>query len=272
MVQLWVVLCLIIAATMVSGLGAFFSIIGLGKLFSGAALSIWLMAGSLELAKFTMAAFLHQAWPKLNFFFKSYVLIAVVVLSGITSMGIFGFLSGAYQESSAILEAENIKLDGLKGDQARFEAEIVRINKSVEEIPNSRITKKMAARAEAEPVIRDLRAKSDKVIADITEANLKILDVKNKVGPLIYIAKLFSVDVDTIVRYLIGAFVFVFDPLAICLVIAVSFSLALRASAKKNAERVAAGLPPIEDVPEKPAIAPGVVKMRFSKPPGEEAV
>ncbi len=231
-IQLWVVCGLAVSAVSVSALGAWFSIEGLGKLFAGAVMSVWAMAAALELAKFTIAAFLHQVWPRLNFLFKTYLLAATVMLSGITSLGIFGFLSDAYQESSTILETETIKLDTLKSNQTRLEQDIERINKSIEEIPDSRISKKMKARAEAEPTILELRKKQETITAEITQASLKVLAVKDKVGPLIYIARAFKVDIDSVVKYLIFAFILVFDPLALCLVVALSMALKLRREAK----------------------------------------
>lgn len=228
MTSMWVLIGLIVSAVAVSGLGAAFSIFGLAALFSSAALSVILMSAALEFAKFFIAAYLHQAWPRLRWLFKSYLSIAVVILSLITSMGIFGYLSGAYQQSSAKLEAANIKLNSLKSEQTRLTTDIDRINKSIEEIPANRISKKMNARAEAEPIIAKLSERIAKISQEMTAAELEIVDVKTHVGPLIYIAKAFDKDIDTVVKYLILVFVSVFDPLAICLVIAVSESLLSR--------------------------------------------
>ena len=228
MVQLWVVIGLAISAASVSCLGAYFSIVGLSKLFAADPLSIWLMAGSLELAKFVSAAFLHQAWTKLGYFYKGYMTIAVIALSAITSVGIFGYLSDSYQESSSTLEAAQIKLESIKEKSIRLNEEIARLNNSVNEIPDTRISKKLKARADVEPLIKDLTKKQDELKTEITESNLKILEIKNKVGPLIYIAKMLNVDIDQVVKYLIFLLVSVFDPLAICLVIAVSKSIELR--------------------------------------------
>lgn len=225
---MWVLIGLIVSAIAVSGLGAAFSIFGLAALFSSAALSVILMSSALEFAKFFIAAYLHQSWGRLRWLFKAYLSIAVVILSLITSMGIFGYLSGAYQQSSARLEAANIKLTALKAEQGRLTTDIERINKSIEEIPANRISKKMNARVEAEPIIAKLNAKITEIAQQMTAAELEIIDVKTHVGPLIYIAKAFNKDIDTVVKYLILVFVSVFDPLAICLVIAVSESLLSR--------------------------------------------
>lgn len=237
MVQLWVIIGLAISAAAVSTLGATFSILGIGKLFSGAMIAVWLMAGALEIAKFVVAAYLHQAWAGIGVVFKSYLISCVVVLSLITSMGIFGFLSDAYSSSSAILESENVKLQRLYNEQSLTNAEVARITRSVDEIPDQRISKKLKARAEVEPAIRDLKAKGLQIEADIAGAKIKIIEVKQKVGPLIYISKAFSMDIDTVVKYLILVLVSVFDPLAICLVVALSDSLIRRVRLETASER-----------------------------------
>jgi hypothetical protein len=228
MISTWITIGLIISAVCVSSLGAYFSIVGLGALFSGALLAIWLMAGSLEFAKFTLAAYLHQTWGNLNKIYRTYLVFAVVVLSTITSVGVFGFLSDAYQSASIVLEVENSKLESVKKQQNLITNEIARLNKSVDEIPVTRVSRRLKLRAELEPTIKDLNKKfedSEKVVA---AANLTILDVKKKVGPLIYISKSFNMDIDSVVKYLIFVFVIVFDPLAICLVIASTHAIESR--------------------------------------------
>jgi hypothetical protein len=219
---------LALAAASVSVLGAAFSVSGLMKLFSGAAVAVAMMASALEFSKLVAAAFLHRTWAKLNILYRAYLLTAVIVLSAITSMGIFGFLSDAYQSSSKDLAANTIKIEALKAEQTRNLDEIARLNRNIEEIPADRISKKLKARKEAEPLIQELTRKSDLIAKEIEQASLVNLDVKSKVGPLIYIARVFNQDIDTIVKWLILVFVSVFDPLAICLVIATSEALKLK--------------------------------------------
>jgi hypothetical protein len=228
MVSLWIIIGLILATLSVSALGATFSIVGLGALFSGAALAVWVMAGSLEFAKFVLAAYLHQRWLHLNKVFRAYLVFAIFVLSFITSMGIFGFLSDAYQSASSAIDAENIKFDALKAQQEHNTNEIARLNKAIDEIPDNRISRKMKARAEAEPMILQLTKSNDQILTNLTQSNLRMHEIKKRVGPLIYIARAFQVEIDTAVKYLIFTFVIVFDPLAICLVIATSQALETR--------------------------------------------
>lgn len=235
MTSLWCLIGLIVGAVTVSILGAAFSIVGLADLFSGAVVPVMVMAAALEFSKFFIAAYLHQAWARLRWVFKTYLFVSVIILSLITSMGIFGYLSGAYQEASSKLDTENIKLASIKSDQARYTAEIERINKSIDEIPASRITKKMMVRKEAEPVLAELRGKINALSGQLTEAELHIVDVKKRVGPLIYVSKAFNIDIDSVVKYLILIFVTVFDPLAICMIIAISESIQSRQRAKEQA-------------------------------------
>jgi len=233
MIALWIVIGLVVSTSAVSVLAAAFSVSGLADLFNGATHAVIAMSASLELAKFVLAAYVHQAWRQMHFVMKSYLVTAIVVLSVITSMGIFGFLSNAYQSTSNQLEGETIKINALKGELARINDEIARLNHSVDEIPATRITRKMKARAEVEPAIAQLKAKAEASAQRITEADLKILEVKKKVGPLIYIARAFKIDIDDVVKYLITTFVFVFDPLAICLVLATSQATESRRRAKQ---------------------------------------
>ncbi len=228
MISLWITIGLVISAVLVSSLGAYFSIIGIGALFSGALVAVCLMAGSLEFAKFVLAAYLHQTWKNLNFVFKIYMTFAVITLSAITSIGVFGFLSDAYQSASTVLEGETIKLENVKKQQEMITAEIERLNYSVEEIPEERMSKRLAARQAIEPRILELNKKYADNEKTVTDSQLQILEVKKKVGPLIYISRNFNVPIDKVVQYLILIFVSVFDPLAICLVIASTYSIESR--------------------------------------------
>ena len=227
-VSLWITIGLIISAALVSALGAYFSIIGIGALFSGALVAVCLMAGSLEFAKFVLAAYLHQTWKNINLAFKVYMTFAVLTLSAITSIGVFGFLSDAYQSASTVLEGETIKLENVKKQQEMITAEIERLNYSVEEIPEERISKRLAARQAIEPRILELNKKYADNEKTIVDSNLQILEVKKKVGPLIYISRNFNIPIDKVVQYLILIFVSVFDPLAICLVIASTYAIETR--------------------------------------------
>jgi hypothetical protein len=221
-IPLWITLGLIVSAICVSSLGAYFSIIGLGSLFSGAVMAVWMMAAALELSKFVLAAYIHQRWTELAGAFKYYLTFAIVVLSLITSLGIFGFLSDAYQSASTAIQSENIRLVTEKNQMEMTKQEIARLNKAIDEVPDTRISKKMKLRSEMEPMIAELTKKLNGFESRISNYNLSIVEIQKKVGPLIYISRAFNIEIDAVVKYLIFIFVLVFDPLAICLVIASS--------------------------------------------------
>ena len=110
-----------LAALLVSGSAAFYSVFGLSKLFAGASTQVLIMAGSLEFAKLVCASLLYQYWGTINKWLRAYLSIAVFVLMVITSGGIYGFLSGAYQETATKSEFLDKSLLVLQTKQNRFE-------------------------------------------------------------------------------------------------------------------------------------------------------
>ena len=109
------------SALSVSGSAAFYSVFGLSKLFAGASTQVIIMAGSLEFAKLVVASLLYQYWDTINKALKIYLSIACFVLVVITSGGIYGFLSGAYQETATKSEFLDKSLVVLETKQNRFE-------------------------------------------------------------------------------------------------------------------------------------------------------
>ena len=98
-------------AIFIAGCAAFFSVRGIGLLFAGSFIPVVIMASSLEVGKLMTASFLYRAWKKITFWLKTYLIIATLSLIGITSMGIYGFLSDAFSKTSARIAfyEENIK-------------------------------------------------------------------------------------------------------------------------------------------------------------------
>ena len=114
-------LLITLAALAVSGSAAFYSVYGLSKLFAGASTQVIIMAGSLEFAKLVVASLLYQYWDTINKWLRSYLAIACFVLMIITSGGIYGFLSGAYQSTATKSELLDKSLLILEQKQVRFE-------------------------------------------------------------------------------------------------------------------------------------------------------
>lgn len=219
------------SAAVVSITGAFFSISGLAKLFSGAPIAVMVMAGALELAKLVSASFLHRNWSQMHFFMKFYLSLAVGILMAITSMGIFGYLSFAFQHTSMELKNTNVQIEFLESQERKVKSEVERLQKNLDEIPVNRVTRRLEAQKEMEPAFQALQRQSIEVQMKLKTENLKKLGYQMEIGPVIYVAELFGAKTDNVATYLIILFVFVFDPLAVCLVLATSFAIKQREGA-----------------------------------------
>ena len=112
---------LAIAALSVAGCAAYFSVYGLSQLFAGASTAVIIMASTLEFSKLIAASFLHRYWNNITKSLKIYLTVGVVVLVTITSGGIYGFLSSAYQESKTKYNLENGEISLLENKKKLFE-------------------------------------------------------------------------------------------------------------------------------------------------------
>jgi len=262
------------SALSVSASAAFYSVSGLSKLFAGASLEVIIMAGSLEFAKLVTASLLYQYWDTINKTLRTYLSISTVVLVLITSMGIYGFLSAAYQETySKLSTIENQKgfiqkkIDFYQNDVDRYDTEIERISSNISTLSNAKASSiqvrdtsvvggvrttisttelRMAQnRINIEEENRKL-AQSKRTIASdsLQKFQLQVLDLDNnnevagELGPLQYLSGLTGVSMDKIINWLLLIIIFVFDPLAISLVIAANFAFEKAYPKKKYKENL----------------------------------
>tara|TARA_R110002072_G_scaffold97801_1_gene215125 strand:+ start:1120 stop:2310 length:1191 start_codon:yes stop_codon:yes gene_type:complete len=248
------------SALSVSVSAAFYSVSGLSKLFAGAALEVMIMAGSLEVAKLVIASLLYQYWNSLNKLLRSYLVVAATVLVLITSMGIYGFLSAAYQETySKLTIVENEKgfiqkkLEFYQNDVNRYDEEITRISSNISTLSNAKATSiqvrdtsvsggvrttisttelRMAqSRINIEEENRKVAQRKREVVSDsLQKFQLQILALENnssvagELGPLKYLSGLTDTPMDSIINILLLVIIFVFDPLALALVVAANFA------------------------------------------------
>jgi hypothetical protein len=248
------------SALSVSASAAFYSVSGLSKLFAGASLEVIIMAGSLEVAKLVIASLLYQYRKTLPRGLKVYLTSAAAVLVLITSMGIYGFLSAAYQETAS--QAGNIdaqialvetKRDNVKEQLSVYNAEKESINEAVTELRSGLSNNKIQYRdRETGEIItttssstrKALEKQLDQAIERQTEINTKVdalneklfeyeteivevktgNDLAGELGPLKYLSGLTGVPMDKIINILLLTIIFVFDPLAISLVIAANYA------------------------------------------------
>ena len=213
-----------LAALLVAGSAAFYSVFGLSKLFSGATLAVIIMAGSLEFAKLVSASFLYRYWTKVNSWLKYYMTVGVVTLVLITSAGIFGFLSNAYQgatieyeKQTATLFYKEDRLVQLEEDKSYLKDEL---EQSVNALPDNYPTAKRQLREEYNPKVLELNDQILDVKQDISDLKVELVETGVDVGPVIYLARAFGTDIDTVTKFFIFILIFVFDPMAVSLVIA----------------------------------------------------
>ena len=227
-----------LSALLVAGSAAFFSVFGLSNLFAGAKLSVVVMAGSLEFGKLVAASFLYRFWDNINRLLKIYLVTGVIILVGITSAGIFGYLSNAYQgatinfekQSTELLALED-RLDVLEEDRVFLKQEL---EDQVESLPANFITAKRNLREQYNPQIQVISNDILEVKGRISDLEIELIETGVDVGPAIYLAKAFETDVDNVVKFFIFILIFVFDPLAVSLVLAFNHAIEYESRVKET--------------------------------------
>lgn len=232
----------LLTSLVIAGIAAYFSIIGMATMFAGAYLGTIVMMSALETGKLVTAAYLHLLWDKLNYL-KYYLLTSVVVLMLITSLGIFGYLSKANIEVNLVGDGNNLELSIL---DTRIEAEESKITRLQERLagldlvvttgrPQDRNYINRQQRDERQQISEDIDESID-LITQYTEEKLPIqrrqLEQTAKIGPIKYVAEAIygqeeSVKyLDNAVRWVIYALIFVFDPLAVLLLVSATGMIA----------------------------------------------
>lgn len=245
----------LIAALGLASSAAYYSVYGISKLFSAAAVSVAIMAGTLEASKLIAATYLHRYWKKINFLFKLYLTSAVLILMFITSIGIYGFLTASYQTTAnelfvmdkeiSVIEMKksryNEQLDGYISEKTQLANSITELTKG---LSNNKIqwrdketgqiitSTSSKTRKVLQTQLDDFKTQRNKVSVkiegltdSITKLDLKVLDlqsnsdVANEVGPLKYVSELLDRPMNQVVNWFILIFIFVFDPLAVVLLI-----------------------------------------------------
>jgi hypothetical protein len=247
------------SALSVSASAAFYSISGLSKLFAGASFEVIIMASSLEIAKLVIASLLYQYWNTINKVLRTYLMVATVILILITSMGIYGFLSAAYQETAnkagnmdAQVSLVEVKRDNIKEQLIVYTLEKENITKAIADLraglanniiqykdkdgnlitSTSTATRNALEKQLDQAVSRqtDVNLKVDELNTQLFEYETQIVEIKTgsdlagELGPLKYLSGLTGIAMDKIINVLLLVIIFVFDPLAISLVIAANFA------------------------------------------------
>jgi len=231
-----------LSALLIAFSAAFFSVFGLSKLFAGAELSVIIMASSLEFGKLVAASFLYRYWDKINLLQKFYMTFATIVLIAITSAGIFGFLSNAYQGATVEFEKESTniifkeeRLKQLQEDKVYLKEEL---QDAIEELPDNYRTARRKLREDYQPQISEINKQMIDLKGEIGTLKTALVETGVDVGPVIYLARTFQTDIDTVVKFFIFVLIFVFDPMAVMFVISYNVALEHRDENESSPPRV----------------------------------
>jgi hypothetical protein len=232
-----------LSAIVVAGCAAFFSVTGLGVLFSGASTAVMVMAGALEFAKLVAATYLKQQWDTIKGFNKWYLATSVATLMLITSAGIFGYLSNAFQQ-------QNLELQKVERDIAVYQTQITKNDSEIsryttqlnnqQNIRNSQESNlsKQIDKDKSTLRVTQMIKNADKEIASVskrideltTQNNIALdsinsiknnnIELEREVGGFRFVADAFGIPLNDVVKFFILIIVLVFDPLAVALIIA----------------------------------------------------
>ena len=248
---------LLFCALGLSGSAAYYSVVGLSVVFSGVAIPVIIMGSFLEISKIAIATYLHDKWKETYGVLKIYMTIALIILSIITSLGIYGLLSTGFQENIAKLEINNKQVKNVELKKKRFEEIKIELNKEKTTIDGDitklreglstntttqsvdRVTGQLITRAnnanrktfenqlKGAQVRRDtLSKKIDNMNDSVAKLDVDILNMESKeidnseLGTIKYLSELLGWDIKRTANLFILILIFVFDPLAITLVIA----------------------------------------------------
>ena len=275
-------IAVLIATTLsIAGSAAFFSIYGLAQIFTGSFLPVVIMASSLEAGKLVAASFVYRYWNNISLLLKSYLIAAIVILMVITSAGIFGFLSSAYQQdvlpiktnqqNIQLLTEEKAELESLKNERLNRKKQI---DTDIASLPNNYITARKRLMDAYGPEIEQLKIDIAEYTQQIRKNSTEIAELRNHVleqeahtGPIIFIAKVFDQEVDDSIKYLIMLIIFAFDPLAVVLTIGANIAILER---KKEKGLTTPAANPIEEpcvsLGEPPIINPPVEEFEEPTP------
>ena len=238
----WLKYLVALAAIMIAGSAAYFSVTGLGVLFSGAAIAVMVMASSLEFAKLVTATYLKQKWGKIELLSKIYLTTSVVILMLITSAGIFGYLSNAFQQQNLGLQKIERDIAVYQSQITKNDAEILRYNtqltnqqnirnsqesnlsKQIDKDKSTARVSQMIKSADKEissisKRIDELTIKNNAALDSINVIKNNNINIEKEVGGFRFVAESFGVPLNSVVKFFIILIVIVFDPLAVALII-----------------------------------------------------
>jgi len=251
---------------LIAGCAAFFSVYGIGLLFSGAIVAAMIMASALELGKLVTTSWLFRYWRVANKLMKTYMVLAVITLMGVTSLGIFGYLTAAFQKSSLEAELSNTKISTLEQQKVEEQKKILDTRATIEKLLNLRasqearlsetLTNTVIARNpiqlqniqnQINDQISDLNTQIEGENSTIKSSGDRVGEIDNEIFDLKiknseqkdimtfqFVAEEFNTNIRDVVKWFIIIIITVFDPLAIVLLLAYNISSNWREMAEQE--------------------------------------
>jgi hypothetical protein len=207
------------AAFLIEGIGTYVSVVGLSSLFA-ANMVIIILAVALDIGKITSVSFLYKYWGKVNLLMRTYMTVAAMVLMLITSAGAFGYLSGQFQKAISNTNQNGVVLTALTDEQGRLQKRKEEIDKQIAKLPDSSVTGRRQLMRQFAPEVDRINGRLVEIDKKLPELKIENLKQGVEVGPILYIAEAFDTTPEKAVKWVILTIIFVFDPLAIALLLA----------------------------------------------------
>lgn len=247
-------------ALFIEGLGSLVSVLGISKLFGPAPIIIAL-AVALDVGKVVTVSLLYSHWKQLSRWMKAYALLAAAITMTITSVGAAGYLSGAFQTAVVGTKESDLKVSVLKEQQVKYQQRKKQIDDQIANLPpNTTVNQRLRLIRSFRSEQQALDAKIAAIDKELPTLQLKQIGVEAKAGPIIYVAKALDIPVEEAAKWVILLIIFVFDPLAIFLIVAGNFLWArrkenLKSNIREKDDKLSdglAGMEPMKWPPSEP--------------------
>jgi hypothetical protein len=249
---------ILISALALATVAALFSVTGIGYLFAGSLISVMAMAVTLEIGKLVSASFLYRHWKSMSKLLRVYMFIGTLILMGITSAGIYGYLSRAYATVASGPQQILSQVAVLESQKIQSDSDIYRLQKHSDDLDIRRTKQETRIDSAGLSGVRSLAAQnrlaalaakdysdlrkeistktktSDSLSAEVTKLQNGVA-ATTELGPFLYIAKALGLNLDTAVNWFIVIIVLVFDPMSISLFLAYNTSISV--STDKEADQ-----------------------------------
>ena len=222
-----------LSAFLIESIGSYISIVGLSALFSTNPVIIAL-ALSWDIAKVITVSFLYKQWGNISKSMKYYMTVAACILMVITSSGAAGYLSAEFQKAIIPTKGSEILVKSMSDEKTRLEARKIEIDKQISQLPPENVKGRQKLQKQFAPELDHINGRIIEIDQALPKLQMQQVDVNAHAGPILYIAQAFDTTVESAVKYVILLIIFVFDPLAVALIIAGNFLLDQKRKEEKD--------------------------------------